>query len=618
MIVFPLLLLAAFAGTRFGPGPAAASTTVCGHVIGAETWTAAGSPYLVACDVIVDPGSVLTIQAGVTVLALGQYEILVHGYLFATGSSNGTILFAANNTGPPPFVWRGIRVASNGIADLSNVSVRDAQNGMTVDGYASQRTSLSVRDADLTANGQAVQVHVGAAASIVLERVNAYGNGNAVNATGRVAIIDSRLFGNSGWGLLFRIDTPSSFASLTLRDSEISDNGGWGALLYSIPPGGPAPAATVECNEVARNALGIGVEAPSGGVLASVVRNNIVNNAVQATDVVTNLWDDGAFGNFWSDYTGTDGDGDGIGDTPYVIDTDSRDNRPFMAPLLNCVQGPTPVDLPPGAATPSRADLTGSTLGDVTLSWGLSADDGGGEDDVAAYDLFLGPSYSAAGVGYALLASLPPGTTTYEDVGGGVLDPGSRFYRLVVRDAAGQATASATQFAKYSRSLAAGWHLLSIPIAPSDTDARSVLQTVDYVVARTFVNPRDDDDDEEGDDDDWEEDCRDKPWRSLRRIDETKGFWLRVRTASDLVVAGLVRVSTTIRLEEGWNLVGYPSFLDRTVADALAGVSYRTVEGFDPANPPYYLRRLGPSDLMEPGGGFWIRVRRSADWTIQS
>src|SRR3972149_2079267 len=102
MIVFPLLLLAAFAGTRFGPGPAAASTTVCGHVIGAETWTAAGSPYLVACDVIVDPGSVLTIQAGVTVLALGQYEILVHGYLFATGSSNGTILFAANNTGPPP------------------------------------------------------------------------------------------------------------------------------------------------------------------------------------------------------------------------------------------------------------------------------------------------------------------------------------------------------------------------------------------------------------------------------------------------------------------------------------------------------------------------------------
>src|SRR3990172_4422205 len=324
MIVFPLLLLAAFAGTRFGPGPAAASTTVCGHVIGAETWTAAGSPYLVACDVIVDPGSVLTIQAGVTVLALGQYEILVHGYLFATGSSNGTILFAANNTGPPPFVWRGIRVASNGIADLSNVS-------------------------------------------------------------GRVAIIDSRLFGNSGWGLLFRIDTPSSFASLTLRDSEISDNGGWGALLYSIPPGGPAPAATVECNEVARNALGIGVEAPSGGVLASVVRNNIVNNAVQATDVVTNLWDDGAFGNFWSDYTGTDGDGDGIGDTPYVIDTDSRDNRPFMAPLLNCVQGPTPVDLPPGAATPSRADLTGSTLGDVTLSWGLSADDGGGGGDVAAY-----------------------------------------------------------------------------------------------------------------------------------------------------------------------------------------------------------------------------------------
>lgn len=68
----------------------------------------------------------------------------------------------------------------------------------------------------------------------------------------------------------------------------------------------------------------------------TVYYNNLINNIEQAVTMGSqNTWDNGVEGNYWSDYKGEDPNGDGIGDTPYVIDENNRDNYPLMKQKLD-------------------------------------------------------------------------------------------------------------------------------------------------------------------------------------------------------------------------------------------------------------------------------------------
>jgi nitrous oxidase accessory protein len=59
--------------------------------------------------------------------------------------------------------------------------------------------------------------------------------------------------------------------------------------------------------------------------------NNIFG-PVTCKNAVVEVWDNGSQGNYWNVYNGTDVNGDGIGDTPFLIDSGNSDNYPLMIP----------------------------------------------------------------------------------------------------------------------------------------------------------------------------------------------------------------------------------------------------------------------------------------------
>jgi parallel beta-helix repeat protein len=132
---------------------------------------------------------------------------------------------------------------------------------------------------------------------------------------------------------------------------------------YSPPRWYNPNGNTIIRNNISNSGYGTSVYGSSNNIISN---NDYVNNTIQfsANEDYYLTWGGSRSintidRNYWSDYNGTDANRDGIGDTPYVIDANNKDNSPIMSPIDILVKLPTssPTPISPSPTVPELSWL---------------------------------------------------------------------------------------------------------------------------------------------------------------------------------------------------------------------------------------------------------------------
>jgi parallel beta-helix repeat protein len=176
---------------------------------------------------------------------------------------------------------------------ITNLTIRQFSYGI----YADYSENNSIYSNTITNNTQAIHFTECEYSNISANSVTNNTEGIYFYASDSNSILANSITNNSDG---IRFDSGSDGNSISANN--ITANGGYGIALW------------LSCDS------------------NKIWHNNFMINTQQAHSDANNIWDDGypSGGNYWSDYTGTDNNGNGIGDTPYIIDSANIDHYPLM------------------------------------------------------------------------------------------------------------------------------------------------------------------------------------------------------------------------------------------------------------------------------------------------
>jgi len=215
---------------------------------------------------------------------------------------------------------------------ITNVKV----SGLTIIGGSSNTLNVNTFDGGLTLQGGNSKMDMPSTKTTVTN--NQIVNGLTIKAGSAENVIRGNVISGGVVGILeeaskqYFVTGENQIINNTIMDTQV------GISLYSSTGDKNAPSHSADQivqNIIKNNGVGIEISAstnyPTGNTL---YHNDFINNDIQIiiSNSVGNVWDDGKKGNYWNDYTGSDANSDGVGDTPYKINVENQDSYPLMKP----------------------------------------------------------------------------------------------------------------------------------------------------------------------------------------------------------------------------------------------------------------------------------------------
>jgi parallel beta-helix repeat protein len=236
--------------------------------------------------------------------------------------------------------WSGdLTIKSDGSVDPPTAPVSHSGNVYSLTDDV--QGSITVEQDNIAVNGMGhavrwtgtspIGVNLGSRTNVTLVniRIENFVSGIYLYTSNQNTITQTSIIGNSGYGIYLYSSSNNNVIGNSITANTV------GIFLDS------SSANSISENRIENNSEGVYTQ---NSLSNRIFHNNFLNNSEQAyAETSADIWDNTypSGGNYWDNYTGVDqkcgsnqdhSGSDGMGDTPYTIDSNNEDNYPLMNP----------------------------------------------------------------------------------------------------------------------------------------------------------------------------------------------------------------------------------------------------------------------------------------------